>query len=1555
MLARSNVFAFNATNGAISTNFAPSVNGQVRAVEAGPTPGTVYVGGSFQGVNGVNRKVVLMDLASGQILSSFNAPAMNGAVNDLSLVGDRLYVAGVFTTVGGQPHQGLVTLNADTGARENFLQVALTENHNYTGQPGQARAPVGAKAIAVNPQGTQMAVVGNFRRADGLERRQMVLIDLTGQQAAVREDWRTDRYAASCAANAFDTYMRDIEPSPDGSYFTVATTGGPFPGSLCDTATRWDIAASGQSVQPTWLDDSGGDTLYSATPSGAAVYTGGHQRWHNNAGGRDFPAPGAVPRPGLGGLDMNTGVPLAWNPGRHPRGVGAESIVVTEDGLWVGSDTEFIGNFRYRRPRLSFFPLQGGAALGSGETGSLPSNVYLAGPQPAAAVGDVLYRVNAGGPEVASGDGGMSWSADNGTTNPLRNSGSNAASWSPSAALDGSIPDGTPVQLFDTERWDPGSRNDGGEMTWAFPVPAGEEVVVRLYFANRCTCTTQPGQRNFDVTLEGNPVLDTYDIAADVGDGVGTMKSFEVTSDGTIDLQWLHRTENPLVNAIEIAEVAPEGEPQPEPSDLSRVWYGGAQVTNPVEPAPEGDVDWAEVRGAVVIDGELFYGTSAGGFVRRSFDGATYGAAEQIDPYNDPYWSGVETGSGQTYRGTLPSFYSQIPSLTGMAYDDGRLYYTRSGQNRIYSRGFSPDSGVIRQQVVEVPGFAPANLGGIFLDEAAENLYFVNRATGSLSRVGWADGTVVGAPVVVSGPDIDDMDWRGRAAFLADGPAPAPNEVPTAVFDVSCDRLDCAFDGSASTDADGEIVDYLWDFGDGTTSTEVAPTHTFEEGSYTVTLTVTDNRGAIGASTSEVDVVANEGPTAEIAEPVCDRLECTFDGSASSDPDDSVVSYSWDFGDGSPGQTREQVMHEFTAEGSYVVTLTVEDEFGATDTAEVEIDVLANQAPVAVVGEPVCDLLECVFDGSQSSDPDGGDSVVAWSWDFGDGSAAASGESVSHEFPEAGVYTVELTVTDEEGATGSVTYEVTVTDGSGPVLVAPELVGQASEITLQSFSSSVVLPEEVQAGDLLTMFVTTNWADVGSAPQGVGEWQEQERVISGQLAVSVYTRIADGSEADAQVSVDWPRSMRTDMTVVAYRGVGETPVELVASEIFRSTATSTTPVVSVEGDSRVALSFWADRSSSTTEWTAPEEVDVISTSIGSGGGRVTTLLGRGPADEGDYGGLSATTNEASGRSVAMTLVLAPQEVTGGPPANQAPVAVVGEPVCDLLECVFDGSQSSDPDGGDSVVAWSWDFGDGSAAASGESVSHEFPEAGVYTVELTVTDEEGATGSVTYEVTVTDGSGPVLVAPELVGQASEITLQSFSSSVVLPEEVQAGDLLTMFVTTNWADVGSAPQGVGEWQEQERVISGQLAVSVYTRIADGSEADAQVSVDWPRSMRTDMTVVAYRGVGETPVELVASEIFRSTATSTTPVVSVEGDSRVALSFWADRSSSTTEWTAPEEVDVISTSIGSGGGRVTTLLGRGPADEGDYGGLSATTNEASGRSVAMTLVLAPQEVTG
>ncbi|MDO5502334.1 MAG: PKD domain-containing protein [Actinomycetia bacterium] len=1400
VLTRSNVFAFSAVNGAINTGFAPSVSGgQVRAVEPGPVPGTVYLGGSFQGVDGVTAKVVLLDVATGARVPGFSAPPMNGAVNDLQRIGDRLYVGGVFTSVGGQPRGGLVSLHATTGARDSFLTVALTENQNYTGEPGQARAPVGVKSFAVTPQGDQMAVIGNFRKADGLERRQMALIDLSGPTAAVRTDWRTDRYAASCFSHAFDTYVRAVTTSPDGSMFHVATTGGANRGTLCDTVTRWDVADTGDNVQPVWADDTGGDTLLSVGSSGAAVYAGGHQRWMNNHGGSDHPAPGAVPRPGLGSVDLENGLPIAWNPGRSPRGIGAEAVVVTDAGLWVGSDTEQIGHWQYRRPRLALFPVAGGVPLGAGESGALPSNVYRVSSAPAGDAGEVLYRVNAGGPALTSLDAGPDWAADTAADSPFRSTGSSSSASAPGASTDSSVPPSAPHELFATERWDPGSRGDGGEMTWTFPVPEGEEVVVRLYFANRYAGTSAPGQRVFDVLLEGQPVLTSYDIAADVGHEVGTMRSFTVTSDGTIDIQWLHQVENPLVNGIEILTHVPPPDTEPAPPQgLTRVWYEGGQVVAPTQPAPQGDIDWTQVRGTVVIDGRLYYGTATGELISRAFDGTTYGPATSVDPYNDPYWSDKNTGSGgYTYRGVKPSFYRDIPSVVGMAFDRGRLYYTRSGSSRIHSRAFQTSSGVASQAVTQVPGFSQAGLGAIFLDQQAQNLYFVNQADGTLSRIGWDNGQTVGTAVVVSGPDIDGTDWRSTVLFLADGPTPPPNAAPVAVLDVSCDRLECTFDATGSTDEDGTITTYHWDYGDGATSSEASPTHTYAEGTFTVTLTVTDDRGAIGAVSQEVPVLRNNPPT-------------------------------------------------------------------------------------AVIAEPACDLLECTFDGSGSTDADNGDSVVSHSWDFGDGSAPSTQATPAHTYPAKGTYPVTLTVTDEEGATGTAAYELTVDDGTGPVITAPELVGHAVTNGFVT-NPSVTVPAQIQAGDLLLLFVSTGATDPHSGPSSLGAWAEHSRTVSGPLVTSVYTKVADGSEAGQTVTVPLPRLYRSDLTLAAYRGVADSGIEDLQSSSTTNTPTHVSPTSTVPGDHRTALSFWADRSSDTTSWTAPAGVDVVSTQVGSGGGRVGTLLTQQEAGTGTYGGLTATTDATSGRGLALTVLLAPVVPDTADPADPDPV----DPI--------------DPD----------------------------------PVDPDPTDPD-----------------PAVTAPRFVAHAASNGSTS-TPTVVVPSDVEEGDLLVLLVTTSDADAFTGPGGAGTWTEASRTTSGPLTLTVLISPADGSESGATISLGLPRSsIRSDLTLVAYRGVDGNALEDIAVATVASTATHTTPSLSVPGEDRIALSFWADRSSSTTGWISPTAVETISTQVGSGGGRVSTLLAQQETSAGSYGGLVATTNAPSARGIAVTMLLAPTQ---
>jgi PKD repeat protein len=412
---RSYVFAFDPATGAVDPNFAPVLNGVVNKVLAGPND-TVYVGGAFTQLNGATtNNLVQLSLATGQ-KTAFKVPSINGSVNDLALSGSRLFIGGQFTTVGGVAHGGLATVNATTGALDPYMGVNVAQHHNYPDR-GSAMSAVGVQKLDITPDGTRLVAIGNFRQAGGLVRDQVVMVLLQATSATVDPNWQTTRYSPACQSSSIDSYVRDVQFSPDGSYFSIVATGGPgFGGSLCDAATRWQTSAQGQAVQPTWVAYTGGDTIFSVAITGSAIYIGGHMRWMNNSLGSDSARAGAVPRPGIAALDPRTGIPLTWNPGRNPRGIGAQALLATSQGLYVGSDTEYIGNNQYLRPRLAYFPLAGGAALPDENTGSLPGNVYLAGratATPTADVNDVVGRYYDGvtaAPDALKSNGGTNWS-----------------------------------------------------------------------------------------------------------------------------------------------------------------------------------------------------------------------------------------------------------------------------------------------------------------------------------------------------------------------------------------------------------------------------------------------------------------------------------------------------------------------------------------------------------------------------------------------------------------------------------------------------------------------------------------------------------------------------------------------------------------------------------------------------------------------------------------------------------------------------------------------------------------------------------------------------------------------------------------------------------------------------------------------------------------------------------------------------------------------------------------------------------------------------------------
>lgn len=940
---RNAIFSFDATTGLVDPSFAPTINGTVNAL----TPGTgsqVYVGGTFTTVNGAtHRNLALLNSTSGSLIAGFRAAATNGAVNDLALAGGKLYVGGTFTTVNAIANGGLATLNPTSGLRDAYMTIDVTVNHNYNGTG--ARAGVGVSKFDITPDGTRLIAIGNFKIAEGLSRDQAVIVLLQPGTPVVDPNWRTSRYEPACFRNAFDSYVRDVDIAPDGAWFSIVATGGPNPGTLCDTATRWELVDTGNDVQPRWIADSGGDTLFSVAITGTALYTGGHQRWMNNAGASDRAGQGSVPRPGLAALDVLNGVPLSWNPGRQPRGVGAQALLATADGLYVGSDTDYIGNVQYLRGKIAFFPLAGGTAPVSQDTGSLPANVYLAGRQTATTtpVAGVLYRVNTGGPTIAAPDGGPAWAEDSaGTPSPFRNSGSNAAGWSAVPAVDGTVPASTPRAVFDSERWDP---SGGNEMEWAFPVASGTPLEVRLYFANRCTCTSNPGQRVFDVSLEGNTVLDNFDIRTQVPDQTGTMRSFTLTSDGTVNLRWGHVVENPLINAIEILDTSVSPPPGSGPigvNDLITRYVDGTDVSDTtILPNPDG-IEWSRMRGGFLVGGRLVYGWSDSNLYSRTYDGTSFGPAMLIDPYNDPFWSTIDTGSGQTYRGVKPTFYSQLPTVTGMFYSAGRMYYTRSGQQALYYRGFSLDSLIVEPVERIVPGSTGwSNVMGTFV--SGNSLYWGSNTDGNLRRIDFVNGVPTGASSVLSGPSIDGTDWRTRAMFLGPGGPPPPNQPPTASFTSSCVNLTCTFDASESDDADGTIVSYAWTFGDATSGSGETPSHVYAApGGRTVTLTVTDDDGDSATVSAQVSPgQTNVAPQAEFTVS-CDGRACEFDGSASSDADGTVTGYAWSFGDGG-SSTSTAPTYTYAQAGTYTVTLTVTDNDGASGVRSEQVQVQANR------------------------------------------------------------------------------------------------------------------------------------------------------------------------------------------------------------------------------------------------------------------------------------------------------------------------------------------------------------------------------------------------------------------------------------------------------------------------------------------------------------------------------------------------------------------------------------------------------------------------------------
>ncbi|MDP8229804.1 MAG: PKD domain-containing protein [Candidatus Gorgyraea atricola] len=313
--------------------------------------------------------------------------------------------------------------------------------------------------------------------------------------------------------------------------------------------------------------------------------------------------------------------------------------------------------------------------------------------------------------------------------------------------------------------------------------------------------------------------------------------------------------------------------------------------------------------------------------------------------------------------------------------------------------------------------------------------------------------------------EIQDFWWE-KGKDLPVVPPPPLNKAPIA--NISANRtsgdapLTVTFSGAGSEDLDGEIIDYFWKFGTGDTARGITVTYVYNsKGTYTASLTVTDDEGATDTETIEISVTeappSLEPPVAVIiATPTSgpEPLEVAFDASGSYDPDDankSNLSYFWDFGHGrtttSVQDTRSFTCGTNQTVSNYPVSLEVTDKDGKKNTASVTITVYAGtpptlESPVAVIsaiptsGETP---LEVAFDASGSYDPDDANkSNLSYFWDFGHtrtSSKAQDTRSFTCGTSQA-EYPVSLTVTDKDGKTGKKSVTITVSPASGESLEA---------------------------------------------------------------------------------------------------------------------------------------------------------------------------------------------------------------------------------------------------------------------------------------------------------------------------------------------------------------------------------------------------------------------------------------------------------------------------------------------------------------------------------------
>jgi len=576
---------------------------------------------------------------------------------------------------------------------------------------------------------------------------------------------------------------------------------------------------------------------------------------------------------------------------------------------------------------------------------------------------------------------------------------------------------------------------------------------------------------------------------------------------------------------------------------------------------------------------------------------------------------------------------------------------------------------------------------------------------GKVSLFRWTlhNGTVMwGNPLVVSYPD----DGRYRITLTVwddDGESDTTtiyitvlNQAPKANLEVNRTLVTIGesirFNASASYDVDGVITSLTWIFGDTTTSSGAMVDHSYSQnGSYNVTLVAVDDDGALTHKTVRV-IVGNSAPFA-VAQAssgyVLTFVQVEFNATSSSDADNNIATFAWDFGDGFSSMGAI-VNHSFDDDGTYVVTLTVTDTGGVYGISTVSVTV-GNREPIVGFTDLTVMTGETAYmNSSYCYDRDG--YIASYVWNLGEGLVYTTANA-THVWGSPGVYTIKLTIWDDDGDTNETTFNVTVLNRS-PVAM----------MTASPLKTTLAKPVHFNGtGSYDNDGTIINWTwSFGDGLKGYGDELDHTYSVYGTYLATLTVRDDTGGINTTGVVI----TVR-NQPPLAIMNVSLTTA-LTGESITFDGSNSSDP------ENQIANYYW---------------------SFGDGESDTGPLVSHVYADDGWYTVRLTVMDQDSTSSFTEMIVKV---------LNREPVAkatALPASVMSLEDVVLSGAASKDDDG--TVLWFHWDFGDGSEGF-GESVTHAYTDDGDYTVTLTVTDDDGGDGSHTVQVSVANRK-PISVA------------------------------------------------------------------------------------------------------------------------------------------------------------------------------------------------------------------